>query len=214
MTSRIAMTAPTDSAQTRRLLSEIVAGRPDAFDRLFDRHRERLLGVVKQRISPSLQARVDPSDVVQDAYIEASRRLQDYLNRRPMPFHLWLRKTVQQRLTKITEHHAAARRSNEREEPLPNRSSLLLARRLVGVVPSASREASRRERASRVREALQRLSDEEREILLLRYLEQFSDQEIGFLLEIDSTTAGRRIGRALLRLGRILHRMGIGEVEP
>jgi RNA polymerase sigma-70 factor (ECF subfamily) len=196
------------------LLGEIAAGRPEAFDRLFDRHRRHLLGVVKQRISPSLQARVDPSDVVQEIYIQAASQLQDYLARRPMPFRLWLRKTVQQRLRKLTEHHAAARRSNEREEPLPNRSSVLLARRLVGIVPSASREASDRERAHRVRQALQRLNDDDREILLLRYLEQISNQEIAFLLEIDPATASRRSGRALIRLGRILHSMGIGEVEP
>jgi RNA polymerase sigma-70 factor, ECF subfamily len=208
------MALPNDSKQTRRLLGEIVAGRPDAFDRLFARHRGHLLGVVKQRISPALQARVDPSDVVQDTYIEAASQLQSYLARRPMPFRLWLRKTVQQRLTKLTEHHAAARRSHEREEPLPNRSSLLLARRLVGIVPSASREASSRERAHRVRQALQRLNDDDREILLLRYLEQVSNQEIAVLLEIDPTTAGRRIGRALLRLRRILQSTGLGEVEP
>jgi RNA polymerase sigma-70 factor (ECF subfamily) len=208
------MALPNDSNQTRRLLGEIVAGRPDAFDRLFDRHRGHLLGVIKQRISPALQARLDPADVIQETYIDAANQLPDYLARRPMPFRLWLRKTVQQRLTKLTEYHAAARRSHEREEPLPNRSSLLLARRLVGIVPSGSREASRRERAHRVRQALQQLSDDDREILLLRYLEQVSNQEIAVLLEIDATTAGRRIGRALLRLGRILHSMGIGEVEP
>ena len=207
------MTSLTDSTQTRQLLGEIAAGRPEAFDRLFDRHRRYLLGVAKQRIGPSLQARVDPSDVVQETYIEAASQLQGYLARRPMPFRFWLRKTIQQRLTKLAEHHAAARRSNEREVPLPDRSSLLLARRLVGIVPSASQEASRRETTHRVRQALQRLNGEDREILLLRYLEQVSNQEIAYLLEIDPATASRRSGRALLRLGHILHGMGIGEAE-
>jgi RNA polymerase sigma-70 factor, ECF subfamily len=208
------MTSLPDSAQTQQLLSEIADGHSEAFDRLFARHRRHLLGVVKQRLGPSLRARVDPSDVVQETYIESARQLSDYLARRPMPFRLWLRKTAQQRLAKLAEHHGAARRSSQREVPLPDRSSLLLARRLAGVVPPASREASRRETAQRVREALQRLNDDDREILLLRYLEGLSNQEVAFMLEIDPATASQRHGRALVRLERIVRGMGIGGAEP
>jgi RNA polymerase sigma-70 factor (ECF subfamily) len=192
----------------------VSSGGRDAFERLFDRHRRQLLGAVRLRMRPALRARIDPSDVVQETYVEAIARMPDYLARKPMPFGLWLRKTARERLIKLDEHHRAARRSPRREVPLPARSSLLLAERLVEVAPPASREVSRRETAQRVRQALAQLNDDDREILLMRYLEHLSNQEIAALLDIDPAAASRRHGRALMRLEKTLRQLGLGEVEP
>jgi RNA polymerase sigma-70 factor, ECF subfamily len=211
--------ASPDSSQTTRLLEAVAtrsrgaAERRGAFERLFERYRRQLLGVVRLRMPAPLRARMDPSDVVQEAYADAVARLPDYLARRPMPFRLWLRKTTQERLAKLTEHHFAARRSVAREIPMPEQSSILLARRLAITGLSVTQELSRREMIERLRQALTRLDAEDREILVMRYLEHLANQDIAALLEIDPAAASRRHGRALIRLGRLLRELGVGGVE-
>ena len=121
-----------DSTGTRRLLEQVRAGKPRALDRLLDRHRPYVRRVVELRLDPQLRARVDPSDVVQEAQLEAVRRLDGYLERPPMPFRLWLRQLAYDRLLMVHRRHVgAARRSLQREVALPDRSSEALARQLL-----------------------------------------------------------------------------------
>src|SRR3954467_12424727 len=100
--------AADDSAETRRLLERLQAGDAAAFEQLCERHRPLLLEFLRHRFDPRLRARAAPSDVVQEAQMEAYRRLDDYLARRPMPFHLWLRKTAYERLLMLQRRHLAA----------------------------------------------------------------------------------------------------------
>jgi DNA-directed RNA polymerase specialized sigma24 family protein len=124
--------APADSAETQRLLERVAAGDAAAFDEMFDRHRAALREFLDNRIDDRLRARFDPSDVVQEAQLVAFRRLDDFLARRPMPFGVWLRKTAYERLLMLHRRHRQShRRGVGREEPLPERSSLGLARRLA-----------------------------------------------------------------------------------
>ncbi len=203
-----------DSAETQRLLQQIRAGRREAYDQLFDRHRGLLREMIERRLDPKLAARLDPSDVVQEAHMEAFRRLPDYLDRRPMPFRLWLQKTALERLLNLRRDHVeAARRSVDRELVLPDRSSLELARRLVASGTSPSERLDKRELARRIQQALGRLSENDREILLLRYMENLSNQEVAYLLEIEPDTTSKRHGRALLRLQKVLSGMRPPESE-
>ncbi|MFH1420089.1 MAG: hypothetical protein ABII12_17585, partial [Planctomycetota bacterium] len=110
------MTVSPDSEETQRLLRQLAAGDRQAIERLFTMHRTDLRRIVESRMEPRLRARVDPSDVVQEAQLDVLNRLNDYLERRPMPFRLWLRKTTYERLLKIRRRHVeAARRSTRRE---------------------------------------------------------------------------------------------------
>jgi RNA polymerase sigma-70 factor (ECF subfamily) len=132
-----------------------------------------------------------------------------------MPFRLWLRKTACERLLKLREYHLdAARRSLDREVPLPERSSLLLAQRLFAVESSPSQRLSRREIARRVSEALAQLPDADREILLMQIFEGLSYEEVGAALEIAPAAARKRYGRALLRLQKLLIDNGLLESPP
>ncbi len=204
-----------DSEETRRLLEQAQAGDRRAFDRLFEAHRPVLKDMVALRLDRRLRGRFDASDVVQETYLVVLRRLPDYLQRRPMPFHLWLRKTAYERLLNLRRDHAgAARRAVEREVPLPERSSLELARRLLAGGPSPSKAAAGREAAAHVRQALADLPPADRELLVMRYLEHLSNPEIGLLLDLDPATVSKRHGRALLRLEKILRATGYGESEP
>jgi RNA polymerase sigma-70 factor (ECF subfamily) len=204
-----------DAPDTERLLGLVGGGDRAAFDRLFARHRDYLRKVVELRLHAALRARVDPSDVVQEAQLEAFRRLPDYLARRPMAFRLWLRKTAQERLLMAERFHlGSARRAAGREVPLTDESSVQLADRLLAAGPEPCQQLERRERARQVREAVARLSDNDREILALRNLEELSNREAAEVLGIDPAAASQRYGRALLRLRAELAARGLLESRP
>jgi RNA polymerase sigma-70 factor (ECF subfamily) len=206
--------ASSDSSQTAAILEEVRRGLPDALGRLLQRHRAGLNDFVALRLDRRLAGRVDPSDVVQDSLVEASRRLDDFLGRRPMPFALWLRKTAYQRLVQLRRHHRRGRRSVEREEAFPDRSSLLLARPLLGGGASPSRHAQAREFAERVGRVVASLAEADREILLMRNVERLPYEEVACLLDIDAAAARKRHGRALIRLQRALGDEGLLEGRP
>src|SRR5437588_12162082 len=203
------MSAPPDSDDTEALLRLGQAGDRAAFEALFARHRADLWRLVELRLDPRLRPRVDPSDVVQEAHLEAFRRLGAYLERRPLPFRLWLRQIVYDHTLKARRRHlGTARRDAAREVPLPERSSLLLARQLLAGGPTPSQQLDRRELAARLRRALAQLPEADRELILMRHFEGLSNQEVGCLLGADPATVSKRHGRALLRLHRILFEGG------
>jgi RNA polymerase sigma-70 factor (ECF subfamily) len=202
-----------DSDHTRALLADVEGGDSKALDKLLRHHRPDLRAFVEVRLDPRLAARVDPSDVVQETLVAASQRMDDYLVRRPMPFRLWLRKTAYERLLDARKHHRKrARRSVDREENWPKRSSLLLARPLLAGGPSPSQQLAARELAERVSRAVGQLAEVDREILLLRHAEDLPFDEIACLLDIEPAAARKRFGRALIRLQTLLSEYGV--LEP
>jgi RNA polymerase sigma-70 factor (ECF subfamily) len=167
---------------------------------------------VELRLDPKLRPRVDASDVVQETQLEVFQRLADYLERRPMPFRLWLRKTAYERLEKIRRRHVeTSRRTVEREVPLPDRSSLLIAQKILAEGSTLSQQLSRKELVPRLRRALAQLPEADREVLLLRTVEGLSYKEVGYLIGIEPAAARKRQARALVRLHRILFEGGLRE---
>jgi RNA polymerase sigma-70 factor (ECF subfamily) len=174
-----------------------------------ERNRPKLRQMIAVRIDPRLAGRLDPSDVVQDTLAEAAEKMSDYLRRRPLPFYLWLRHLAWQRLVDLHRQHIQARkRSVTREEPLgmaiSDRSAMQLAGRLSSGHSSPSQSLMRRERRQRVRDALERLSESDRELLVLMYLEQLSTAEASAVLGVSERAVTMRHLRALDRLRRIL----------
>jgi RNA polymerase sigma-70 factor (ECF subfamily) len=199
-----------DSAETQRLLEEVRTGSAQAFDQLLTRHRPYLQQLVDLRMDPKLRQRLDPSDVVQEAQIEAARRLENYLETSPLPFRLWLRQLAQDRLLMMRRRHIkATRRTVSQEIALPDRSSLVLAQQLLSRGSTPSQRASQKELVQRVRHAMTQLPDADREVLLMRTFEGLSFDEIGCLLHIDAAAARKRHGRALLRLHKTLTTDGL-----
>lgn len=208
------MTVKPDSEQTVHLLEQVGRGAKSAFDQLFARHRTPIRRAIDMRFDQNLRARVDPSDVVQETQLEAYRRLPDYLQRQPMPFHLWLRKMAQERLIMARrEHLDRARRAVGRELTLPDQSSALLGQQLLASEKSPSQYVNEAELARQVRQAVSWLPDMDREILLMRTFEDLSHQEIACILEIEVTTARKRYGRALVRLNKLLTDSGLSESQ-
>lgn len=191
------------------MLEQAKQGHRQALDALLRRHRDDVHAFISLRFDARLAGRADPSDVVQEALVEAARRMDDYLDRRPMPFRLWLRKTASERLIDLRRHHRCGRRSIDREESLPDRSSMLLARPLLGGAPSPSREAEAREFAERVARSVATLSEADQEVLLMRHGEGMPFEDVACVLGIDATAARKRFGRALIRLQRVLDNQGL-----
>jgi RNA polymerase sigma-70 factor (ECF subfamily) len=102
--------------------------------------------MIAARLDRRLAARIDPSDVVQEALLDASRLLPAYLRDRPLPFYPWLRRVAWKRLMKLQQRHRGAQkrsvtREGQRIPLLPEQSALALAGRLVahGSSPSTTR---------------------------------------------------------------------------
>lgn len=204
----------TNCAETQRLLQQVRTGNRRALDQLLAQHRGYLRQFVKLRLDPQLRARVDPSDVVQEAQIEAVRRLDAYLEQVPMSFRLWLRQLAYDRLLMLRRRHVtAARRAIGQEAALPEGSSLLLAEQFLARSSTPSQKLDQQDLARRVRQAVAELPDTDREVLLMRTFEGLSFEEVGFLLQINPAAARKRHGRALLRLHKILSTGGLTESQ-
>jgi len=205
---------PPDLGTTEDLLQRARAGDRRAVEELLDGYRPYLCKFVTLRFDPKLRPRADPSDVVQEAQMEAARRLEGYLDGPPMPFRLWLRQIAQDRLLNLHRRHVAtARRAVGREQALPDRSSLVLAEQLLASGSTPSQRLGRRELGRRLGQAMIQLSESDREILLLRNYEGLSNLEVAHLLGIDSAAASQRHGRAMLRLHKVLVTNGLTESE-
>ena len=180
-------------------------------EELLNEHREYLRKVVGIRMDPRLGRRLDVSDVVQEAQIEAFRRLDDYLADPAIPVKLWLRKLACERLIMAQRRHIGAeKRSVQREQRLPEKSSADIAKDLLAQIDSPSRQVSAKETADRLRDAVDLLREKDREIILLHVFEGLTSQESASVLGIEPAAARKRFGRALLHLRQLLADHGIG----
>jgi RNA polymerase sigma-70 factor (ECF subfamily) len=202
-----------DSDDSEELLRRAAAGDQAALAALWDRHRARLRQMVRLRLDRRLQGRVDPSDILQEAYLDLADRLGDYARDRPMPTYLWMRLVTGQRLGQIHRQHlGAAMRDAGREVSLyrgalPAASSASLAARLLGRFTTASQAAVRAERQVQLQEVLNGMDPMDREILALRHFEGLSNGESAEVLGLSKTAANNRYIRALGRLRDLLERV-------
>jgi RNA polymerase sigma-70 factor (ECF subfamily) len=192
-----------------RLIGQAQGGDEAAREQLLVRHRARLRQMIAVRLDRRLFARLDPSDVVQEALIDAYLKLPDYLRDRPLPFYPWLRQIAWDRLVELHRRHLhLQKRSVLREAgqglPLPDDSALQLADRLLGRGSSPSARAQRDEQRERVQAALARLAPRDREVLAMRYLEQLAMAEIAAVLGITEGAVKVRHLRALQRFHDLL----------
>lgn len=195
-----------DATETQELIAKAREGDPGAVDRLLARHREALRRMVELRLDRAVAARVDASDVLQETLLEASRRLPEYLRDPAMPFHLWIRHIARDRIIDAhRRHRAAGRRSVDREQrleaaPFSSQSSIQLIGRLeaAGLTPASA--AIREELARRFEAAVAAMDDDDREVILMRHLEDLSNQEVAAALGLSEPAASMRYLRALRRL--------------
>jgi RNA polymerase sigma-70 factor (ECF subfamily) len=199
-----------DSGATRDLLGQAQAGDQEALGALFSHYRDRLRQMVSLRLDRRLHGRIDPSDVLQEAFLDVSRRLGEYTRDPRLPFFLWLRYLTGQKLLDLHRHHLGVKMRDAGQEvslyrgAFPQASSVSLAAQLLGRLTSASRAAIRAEAQLRVQEALNSMDAIDREVLTLRHFEMLSNDETAQVLGIGKTAASNRYVRALKRLKGIL----------
>jgi len=192
------------------LLRRAQDGEQQAAAELFGLYRARLRRMVKLRMDHRLQGRIDPSDVLQEAYIDVSRRLPEYTANPTLPFFLWLRLLTGQRLLALHRHHLLAqKRSATQEVSLENRaapeaSSLSLAADLLGHFTSPTQAAMKAEMQRRLQEVLDSLDPIDREVLVLRHFEELTNNETAEVLGLQKAAASNRYVRALQRLRDVL----------
>lgn len=191
--------------ETQELLAQARRGDTAAVEALLARYREPVRHMIGLRLDRAIAPRVDASDIVQDVLLEASKRLGDYLQQPPMPFHLWLRHIARDHIIDAhRRHRAAQRRSVDRERSLaptrPDESSIHLAAELIDRELTPATAALRQEMQQRFQEVLGELEEDDREILLLRHFEQLSNQDAAAALGLSEAAAGMRHLRALRRL--------------
>jgi RNA polymerase sigma-70 factor (ECF subfamily) len=196
--------------EIKHLLERLGKGDQGALGELFDHYRAALRRMVALRLDHRLNGRVSPSDVLQEAYIDAVKRVGHYFEKPELPFLGWLRLIVGQRLVDLHRQHLGAQLRDARQElsldatAWPAASSVCLAAELVGELTSPSNAAARNESLAQLEEALNQMDPMDREVLALRHFEELSNSEVAEILGIGKAAASKRYVRALARLKDVL----------
>jgi len=195
-------------SDTQDLIDRAGQGEDAARHVLLEQYRDYLRRMVAVRLDRRLAPRMDASDVVQEALVEADRRLDEYLRERPIPFYAWLRQIAGDRIVDAHRQHVASqKRSVTREDAsceLPDESSFALARCLFADDTSPSNRLIRQENQEEIRRAIDALSPKDRDVLVMRHLEQLGTAEIAATLGVAEGTVKVRLLRALVRLRELL----------
>ncbi|HEX3602255.1 MAG TPA: sigma-70 family RNA polymerase sigma factor, partial [Lacipirellulaceae bacterium] len=207
----------TNENDTPALVERAAQGDNQAWESLLSDNRMRLRRMVSLRMDRRLQGRIDPSDVIQESCVEAAQRLREYAKNPSVPFFVWLRWIVGQRLMEQHRRHLGAQgRDASRDVSLyqgnfPEATTADLAANLLANITTPSQAAIRIEEQRRLQDALDSLDPINREILVLRHFEQLSNGEAAEVLELDKSTASKRYTRALIRLKEVIVAMPGGE---
>lgn len=203
------------------LVDRVLHGDRDALAAVFARHRERLWRIVSFRIDPRLRGRVDADDVLQEAYLNAERRIGHVIQDAPDGLFVWFRMIVSQTLAEIHRRHLGVqRRDPGREQSLnaggwsADATSFSISSHLFGHLTSPSQAALRKELSEQLEFALNSMDDLDREVLAMRHFEELSNRETAHALGLTEQAASARYVRALTRLQHILKAIpGLGGSE-
>jgi RNA polymerase sigma-70 factor, ECF subfamily len=195
------------------LADRLKRGDVEALAALFAEHRERLWRMVGFRMDRRLLGRVDPDDVLQEAYLAAAQRIGHFGDDGSLSPFVWLRMVLMQTLIDIHRHHLGAQmRDAGRESVLPcNRypqtTSASLAAQFAGKFTSPSQAAAREETLARVEQAVAAMDPLDQEVLALRHFEELTNSEVAEVLRIQQKAASIRYVRAIKRLRAVLSEM-------
>jgi RNA polymerase sigma-70 factor (ECF subfamily) len=198
---------------TDHLLSNAAAGDSAALDRLLERHRSRLCRMIALRMDDRLAARVDASDIVQEALTDAARKLADYARDRPLPFYPWLHRLAAERLSAAHRQHRRSQCRSVAKEVAdalvqPESSAPFKIDSLVASGTTPAHALLREEERRQIHAALQELTPTDREILIMHYLEELTFPEIAAILDIGEGAAKMRHLRALRRMRSLMESDG------
>jgi RNA polymerase sigma-70 factor (ECF subfamily) len=201
---------PLEPEVTPELANRVIYGDKAALAQIFDLYRLRLRRIVNFRLDRRIYGRVDPDDVLQEAYLNAQLRMKSILADRAETLFIWLRKILNQTLCDVHRRHLGTKkRTAKRDVSIhggwsTESTSAALALHLAGTLTSPSQAALRTEMAAQIDAALATLSPVDREILALRHFEELSNGEAAQVLGMTTQAASMRYVRALTRLREVL----------
>lgn len=176
------------------LLRRARSGSSDALNLLYERCAGRLLGYIRLRLGRELRARVESRDILQAALLKSVRHLDDFRGLDLRAFQAWLARIAEHELRDCADHQQRLRRDAAREAPLDEDAA----------VPALTRSALSRilldERARQLETALDTLSPEHRDVILMRKFEELSFAEIGVRLSRSEDAARMLFARAMTAL--------------
>ncbi len=196
---------PDQSEIVRRLTID----REEALAKFFSQVRGRLKRIIDFRLDYRLGGRVSESDVIQDTYVRAAKRIDSFLAKPDMPFFVWLRLEVNQKLLEVHRHHFGAekrdvRREVAKKQVASGKTSMALAAHLVGQMTSPSQMFAKAEKIAALEKTLSQMNDLDQEVIALRHFEELSNIEAAEVLKITPAAASKRYLRALKRLKEIM----------
>ncbi|MDO5310105.1 MAG: sigma-70 family RNA polymerase sigma factor [Planctomycetia bacterium] len=184
-------------------------------ERMFELYRVRLLRMIEVRLAPELRARVEANDVLQESFVEAYRQLRNGVSIPKSSPLVWLRLIVSQQLVALFRHYCMTqKRAVSRERSIdkatadPTATSIFL----VGTLTSPSVAARKHELQVKIREALEKLSATDREIISLRHFEQLSNRETAEELNVTPNAASVMYARALKKFRKVLQEEKLDEL--
>lgn len=181
---------------------------------IFKKYRPRLYGGIRWRMRNMprrLASRVDPSDVLQEAFLAARRQFPRFLEQHAVPLVVWLHRLVLNRLKNALRYHRAQRRDMGKEQAFSSEDWDRLSERLSGIQGQPDQELSREEWKQKLRLAVHQLPAKYQAVIALRFFEGKSNHEVAlhFNMKYDSA-ATNLLGRALQRLRQIVDTPGGG----
>ncbi|MEO0479542.1 MAG: sigma-70 family RNA polymerase sigma factor [Planctomycetota bacterium] len=202
--------------ESPELLERLRNGDESALSELFDLHRARMRRIVQFRMHPRVLQRVDPDDVLQEVWLDAQKRIGSYATQEDPSGFLWLRLVLGQTMIDLHRRHVGAQRRSAKQEVSlhhgagPAAQSDAMSIHLSGSFTSPSGAVQRDEMVVLLRESLDEMEEMDREVLMLRHLEELSNTEAAAVLGIQASAASNRYVRALARLKGLLEGRGGG----
>lgn len=196
--------------ERNEIVSELASDREEALAKYFFAVENRLKRIVNFRLDYRLSGRVSESDVIQETYVRAAQRIDSFLEKDDMPFFVWLRLEINQKLHEIHRHHFGAEKRDIRKEMKigsdrdNGKTSMALAAHIVAQMTSPSRLIERAEQIAILEKTLNEMNDLDREVIALRHFEELSNIETAKILNIEPSAASKRYLRALKRLKDIM----------
>ena len=187
-------------------LSQLQRRGKEAVAELIERYRDKLLRMIAVRLDSRVIGKLDGEDILQDAFVEAAGRLGEYLDRPAVPFFVWLRQITLQVVIDSHRRYLGAKMRDVQQEVALDRGDSSstsvsgLVAQLADSLTSPSQCAVREETAAGLQRTLESLEEIDREVLVLRHLEELSNNEVAQVLGIDKYAASKRYLRALERL--------------
>lgn len=199
----------TESSNFDRL-RRLKEGDYDAFGELFAQHQDRLLQIIRFRLDRRLVARLDPEDVLQQVFLDASARIRHYVDNHSGSFFVWLRLVTDQTMANIYRMHLDTQMRDARRDVSINAGKTYetpngaIAMQLVSKASTPSKVFSFRESVERLEDAISKLKPMDREAIELRHYELLDNKEVAELLGINEKAASIRYVRAIRRLKEVI----------